>query len=455
MRAPQQSLYPSSGYAWYTVGLLLVVYTFSFIDRQIVSLMATQLIEEFNLSNQQFGLLSGLSFALFYTITGLFCARIADRSSRTRLIAVGLALWSIMTALSGFARSYLQLFLYRMGVGIGEATLAPGANSLLADSFPKQKLSTALSVYAMGIPTGSALAFIIGGQVIELADQMPIELFGETLKTWQKSFLIVGIPGLILTFFVLSLKEPSRKGIVGDEGAMPFRLVLGYFMENAKAYSSIMLGVSFIAFIGFGSLLWLFRFFNLYHGLSPTQFGDTFGLIALVSGPIGLLFGGIMADRWFKQGKKDAHIRALLIAPLGFIVPATLFPFMGNLDVVWVLVFFSNMFINLPSGIAFAAIQIISPNQCRGQMVAAYVLLTNIIGYAGGSYFVGAVADLVAANDGVVIAGYTLLASEGLRLGMVGLGLIGMPLSVFFLMRGRQAFAKAVEAADQRESAKA
>lgn len=449
MSEPSDQSYPSASYAWYTVILLLVVYTFSFIDRQIVSLMATQLIEEFNLSNQEFGLLSGLSFALFYTIAGLFCARIADRSSRIKLIAVGLALWSLMTALSGFARSFTHLFLCRMGVGIGEATLAPGANSLLADTFPRERLSTATSVYAMGIPVGAGLAFVIGGQIIAVADQIPIELFGQSLKTWQKSFLIVGLPGLLLTLLVLSLKEPSRKGLKNDADVMSVGAVFSYFKENARAYCAVMMGVSFIAFIGFGSLLWMFRFFNVYHGLSPAAFGESFGFVVIISGPIGLILGGMLADFLYKKGRKDAHILALLCSPLGAIIPASLFPYMEDLDTVWTVLFFSNMFVNLPTGIAYAAIQIISPNQCRGQMVAAYVLLTNIIGYAGGSYFVGAVADWVAANDGITLFNHTIAASEGLRLGIVGLGVIGMPLAVFFLLYGRKQYAEALVKMEQ------
>ena len=426
--------YPSAIYAWYTVLLLLVVYTFSFIDRQIVGLLAGELIREFQLTNTQFGLLGGLSFAIFYTTFGLICARIADTSSRTRLIAIGLALWSLMTALSGFARSYMMLFLCRMGVGVGEATLAPGANSLLADSFPKNKLATALSVYSMGIPVGSALAFIVGGLVIGFADQLPISVFGEELKAWQKSFLIVGLPGLLLTVFVLALKEPTRKDVKKAGEAMPVSEVWAQFMGNFRAYASIIIGVSFVAFIGFGSLLWLPRFFELYHGVSPRDFGATFGVIAMISGSLGLLLGGMLADRWLNRGIFDAHIRALLISPLGFIIPGVIFPFATDLTLVWSLVFLTNMFLNLPTGIAFAGLQIISPNECRGQMVAGYVLMTNIIGYTLGPFVVGQVADLMGGGDGV-------------RMGLLVLGVIGTPMAIFFLLWGRKPFRESVERA--------
>ncbi|MBV1900333.1 MAG: MFS transporter, partial [Kordiimonadaceae bacterium] len=185
--------YPKPLYAWYTTALLLLIYTFSFIDRQILSLLGPAIKADFGISDTQFGLLTGPAFALFYAIFGLFCARLADSKNRKYLIAAGLFLWSLMTAASGFARSFMSLFILRVGVGVGEATLSPAANSILADSFPKKKLGMVMSVYAMGIPIGSALAFYIGGTAIELAADLPdvtVPGFG-TVSDWQKTLLVV------------------------------------------------------------------------------------------------------------------------------------------------------------------------------------------------------------------------------------------------------------------------
>lgn len=437
-KPPSCDGYPPVRYAWYTVFLLLIIYTISFIDRQIVGLMGPVLIEEFALTKTEFGLLGGLSFALFYTVFGLFFARIADRASRTKLIATGLTLWSLMTALSGFAQSYIQLFMCRMGVGVGEATLAPAANSLLADTFPKGRLSTALSVYSMGIPIGSALAFIIGGQVIAFTADLPdfTNILGQPLKAWQKGFLIVGLPGLILTFFILKLKEPARKGLKSHKESMPLKDVIAYVKEYKTAYAGIILGVSFIAFIGFGSALWLPTFFTTYHNMSITKFANIYGSIAIVSGPAGLLLGGMFADRFFSKGRYDAHIIALLMAPIGLCLPVILLPFINNLTIVWILLFFSTLFIYLPSGVAYASLQLISPNRMRGQIVAFYVLMTNIVGYAGGPYFIGAIADLIGGED-------------GLRYGLSAVGLVGAPLSIIFLLRGRKAFARVLKSLEE------
>ncbi|MEX0297819.1 MAG: MFS transporter, partial [Kordiimonas sp.] len=223
--------YPKPAYAWYMVVLLLIIYTFSFIDRQILGLLGPAIKADFGISDTYFGLLTGPAFALFYATFGLYCARIADSKSRKWLIAVGLFLWSLMTALSALARNFTTLFLMRIGVGVGEATLGPAANSLLADSFPKKKLATALSIYAMGIPIGSALAFYIGGTVIELAAELPavvIPGFG-AVTDWQKSLLLVGIPGILLTVFVIALKEPSRKDSNASAEPIPVKEAWAFF----------------------------------------------------------------------------------------------------------------------------------------------------------------------------------------------------------------------------------
>ncbi len=426
--------YPRPAYAWYMVALLLVIYTFSFIDRQILGLLGSAIKADFGISDTEFGLLTGFAFAVFYTVFGLFCARIADTKSRRGLIAVGLLVWSIMTAASSLARSFGQLFLLRIGVGVGEATLAPAANSLLADSFPKERLATALSVYSMGIPVGSALAFIVGGQVIALAGSIPdIAVPGVGLLAgWQKVFLMVGLPGILLTFLVFTIKEPERKGVTGSAKAIPVREVWAHVWSQFRAYSSICLGVSFNAALGFGSVVFLAIFFDRFHGVGPAEVGTTFGTMSLFTGAGGLLLGGFIADKLYRKGRKDAHIIALLVAPLGYGIPSILMPFMENTTHVWILLGFANFFINLPSGVAFASLQIITPNQMRGQIIAMYVLCTSIIGYGAGPFLVGFFTDYVFADEMKLHYSLALLAATA------------TPLSIGFYLWGRKAYAKAL-----------
>ncbi|MFC4348747.1 spinster family MFS transporter [Kordiimonas lipolytica] len=441
--SPNQDGYPRPAYAWYMVALLLVIYTFSFIDRQILGLLGPAIKADFGISDTQFGLLTGFAFAVFYTVFGLFCARIADSKSRRGLIAVGLFLWSLMTAASSLASNFISLFLLRMGVGIGEATLAPAANSILADSFPKKRLATALSVYSMGIPVGSALAFIVGGAAIDLAERLPdVEIPGVGLMgSWQKAFLMVGLPGILLTFLMLTVKEPSRKGVSQSGASIPVKEVVKHVKDRFRAYAGICLGVSCVAALGFGTLSFLAFFFHRYHGLAPGEVGKIFGTISLLTGPAGLLLGGFLADYWLGQGKKDAHIRALLVAPIGYLVPSLILPFIADTTTAWWVLGISNLFINLPSGIAFASLQIITPNQMRGQIIAMYVLCTSIIGYGAGPLLIGAFTDHLFGDE--MMLNYSLATVAA----------ITTPACIALLLWGRKAYAKALEEEEARLNA--
>ncbi|GHF16456.1 MFS transporter [Kordiimonas sediminis] len=435
--------YPSKTYAWYTVFLLLVVYTFSFIDRQILGLLGPAIIEDFEISDTQFGILTGFAFAVFYTAFGLLCARIADSRPRKGLIAVGLALWSLMTAGSALAQSYLHLFLMRMGVGVGEATLAPGANSIIADSFPKERLATALSVYSMGIPVGSAIAFIIGGKVLEISESLPditLPMVG-ALSGWQKTFLIVGIPGLLLTVLILLLKEPTRKGLTGDKASLPVSEVVAFLKTRARAMSGLCMGVSLNACVGFGTATFLTIFFMRKHGMSPADVGITFGVMSLFTGSLGLLVGGWIADKLVFKGRKDAHILALMVAPLGYFIPSVLFPQMSDLTMAWIILGVANFFINLPSGVAYAGLQIITPNQMRGQVIALYVLTTSIVGYGGGPFLIGWIVDNVFGDPMRIDDAISLVV------------LITTPIGIASFLWCRKAFARAVAEEEARIAA--
>ena len=441
-----QGDYPKPAVAWYMVILLLFIYTFSFIDRQILGLLGVYIKEDFGISDTEFGLLTGFAFAVFYTVFGLFCARIADSRSRRGLIAIGLIVWSLMTAATSLARSYLSLFLFRIGVGVGEATLAPAANSMVADSFPKHKLATALSVYSMGIPVGSALAFIVGGSVIGLAESMPdVEIPGYgVMGNWQKAFLMVGLPGLLLALLLATIKEPVRKGITGAGGSLPVAEVAAHVKSRFRAYAGICFGVSLNAALGFGSFIFLALYFHRYHDLGAADVGVTFGSISIITGPVGLLLGGYLADRWFKKGRKDGHILALLVAPVGYFLPALFFPFAPDTTTAWIILAVFNLFINLPSGVAYASLQLITPNQMRGQIVAMYVLCTSIIGYGAGPYLLGVFTDQLFDGDPMK-----------LHLSLALLAAITVPLGIAIFQWGRKAYAAALVEEENRTEADA
>lgn len=218
-------------YSWYALGVLFLVYLLNFIDRQILSILANDIKADLGLDDAQLGFLYGTAFAIFYALFGIPLGRLADNWSRTRLLALGLGLWSCMTALSGFARSAASLTVARIGVGVGEATSAPVAYSLIADLFPRRLRGTALGIYSAGLFTGSGLSLLIGGSIVETWNRAyphdaPLGLAG-----WQAAFLIVGLPGLVMALWVLSLREPMR-GAMDAQPTQPHERPFADFLDQ-------------------------------------------------------------------------------------------------------------------------------------------------------------------------------------------------------------------------------
>lgn len=426
--------YPSPAYAWFTVFFLLVIYTVSFVDRQILSLLARPIMADFDIDKKQFGLLTGLAFVAFYATFGLFCARIADTKSRKGLIAVGLFLWSLMTTTSAFARSFFQLFLMRMGVGVGEAALAPAASSMIADSFPKERLGLALSVYTTGVPVGGGLAFIFGAYVIEWASHLPPipAMGGEMMADWQKVFLLVGLPGILLAFLMIFLKEPSRKGLQHKAGqAVPLREVWNQYKKYAKAYNAAILGLAGAGTLSFGIISFIAIFTEDVHGIAASDMGKTYGIILMISGVTGLILGGWISDKLMAQGKKDAPLIAMMLAPLGYFIPSLAFPLVDNVTMMWVFLGIHSCFINLSTGVGYAAINIITPNEMRGQFTALFVMIVALLGAGLGPFLSGWFSTDFFTSD------------DGIRYAFVALSLLTTPLTILILQLGRKQFIQA------------
>lgn len=216
----------ASGYSWYVLGVLVLVYILNFIDRQILSILAVDIKADLGLTDSDLGFLGGAAFAVFYALFGIPLGRLADNWNRVRLLSIGLAMWSTMTALSGFARDNIQLSLARMGVGVGEATASPTAYSLISDYFPKRQRATALAIYSSGLYLGGGVSLLIGAKIGQMWNAAypgggPLNLVG-----WQAAFLAVGVPGLVMAMWVASLKEPIRGAMDGTPSAAspaPFR----------------------------------------------------------------------------------------------------------------------------------------------------------------------------------------------------------------------------------------
>ena len=400
--------YPAPRYAWYVVGVLTLMYVFSFIDRQIFSLIVAPLRRDLGISDTQVSLLQGFSFALFYTFCGIPLGHLADRRSRRGLIACGLVAWSAFTSMCGLAKSFGQMLALRMGVGVGEAALSPAAYSIITDDFPKEKLATAISVYSMGIYIGSGLSFLLGGLVVRFASARELWMLPLVggVRPWQVIFLAVGLPGLIVTLLLLTVKEPLRRGV--DTGAKASASEsLAYIFKNKGTFLCHNAGFGLLSLVSYGSAAWVPEFFRrVYHWDIP-KIGLVYGSMVAVFGVLGIVGAGRVADAVRARGTLQANMLvgvciALLWVPVHFLL--FLAPSAG-----WAVVWLAPacVFAAAPFGIAPAAIQQMMPAAMRGQASAVYLFILNLIGLGLGPTAVAFLTQHVFGRDDAV--NYSLL----------------------------------------------
>ena len=420
----------NSPYAWYVVGVLIVAYTVSYVDRTILTLLVGPIRESLQISDTQLSLLHGLAFAIFYTSLGIPIARLADRRNRTKIIMAGIVVWSLMTALCGFARNFWQLFLARVGVGVGEAALTPAAYSIMSDYFSGSTLTRALSLYTSAIYIGAGLALMIGGAVIAMVPPLDLPVVGR-LEPWQVVFLFVGLPGLLAAVLMKTVREPVRTGLtaggVAGEG-LPVRVVLGYLRDRIHAYGWLMGGFTAAALVWNGAMAWIPTFFIRTFEWTASDVGLRFGLMLLFFGTVGIIFGGYLSGVLRNRGIEDANlwvgiISALLVLPTGVVAPL-----IGN-ELLCLAAFCSFVFAgSMPYGAAAGALQEITPNEMRAQVTAIYFLFLNLAGIGLGPTVVALLTDEVFQND--LAVGNSLLV----------LAAVGAPLSALLLWIGRKPY---------------
>ncbi|UYH55780.1 MFS transporter [Qipengyuania sp. SS22] len=392
-----------------TLWILLVVYIFNFIDRQIVNILAEPIRIELGLSDTQIGLMTGLAFALFYTVLGLPIARFSDRSTTNRpwLIGGALAIWSAMTALCGLAQNFVQLLLARIGVGVGEAGCTPPAHSLIADMVEPAKRSSALAFYALGIPIGTLLGMLIGGL---LADSVG----------WRNAFLIVGLPGLALAMIVIMfLKDPRRTGMM-QGGAqqsteqMPMKTALKA-MFSSRAFVLLVAAGSAAAFLAYGKVTWITIFFQRTHGLTPGETGLWFGLVNGGAGIAGTVLGGYIADRWGSKNRR--HVLTAPAVGMVITIPFALFAFMSdNWLVALFLLIVPTVCNSLYYGPTYSSVQGLVPLRARAIAAAVLLFFQNLIGLGLGPLFFGMMSDLLQPAYGEESVRYVLYGATFLGL---------------------------------------
>lgn len=401
--------YPSTGYAWYVVALLMVVYVFSFMDRQILALLTTPIKKQLDISDTQMSYLGGASFAIFYTFFGMPLGRLADRVSRRGLIAAGLFFWSLMTAACGLTQRYWQLLLCRMGVGVGEASLSPAAYSLISDSFPPHQLGRAISIYSMGIYIGSGMAYMLGGVVVRWIGGQPtitVPIAGE-VYSWQVVFFMLGIPGMLMTLMLLTIKEPHRRGVKrvktagGDKvAAIPLGQVARYMRGNWWTFFCHNMGFALLSLSSYGSTFWIATFFErTYEGWTRADAGIIYGGIVVVFGTTGIVSGGFLADRLTAKGVVSSKMWVGAAACFIWYATGIVYPLAPNATIAFIFLAPTVFLAAMPTGIAAAAIQEMMPNAMRGQASALYLFVVNLIGLGIGPSAVAWVTDYVFADE--------------------------------------------------------
>lgn len=406
----------------------------------IMGLLVGPIRESFQISDTQYSLLAGLAFSLFYAIMGLPLARIADRGSRRNLIVAGIAVWSFMTAACGLAKGYWSLFVARVGVGIGEATLGPAAYSMIADYFPKSILGRALSVYMIGVTLGSGFAYMLGGAVVGYVEDMGtimVPVVGE-IEGWQLTFFVVGIPGLLVSLLMLTtVREPARTGIVTPE-AVPVSEVADYLWQRRQAYGGHILGISIFIMVVYALNLWGPTYFIRTFGYTRPEAGWVFGLVMIGAGTVGLLLAGTLSDRLVSKGIHDAYVKIILFSMVAMIPSAAALAFLESDLLAIVFMSLAVFFSAFQGGVAGGTLQLMTPNRMRGQVMAVYGLSSNLIGLGLGPTVIAMTTDYVFGYDEAIGKSIALCA------------VILCPIGALILWRSLPAIGK--QLAEQREA---
>lgn len=380
-------------YAWYAVGLLTLVYVLNFLDRSLIYILFTPIKKEMAFSDLQLALLGTTSFVIFYTALGIPFGRLADRAVRKNMIAYGLAVWSLFSGLTGFAKGFWTLFFCRVMVGVGEATLGPAALSLLSDYFPPRRRATVQAIYSSGIAVGAGLAFFLGGWI------------GQNFG-WRWAFYLLGFPGLFFAVLVFLLKERPR-------GQTETSTVRYTGKDWRILFQSVPLRYHYLGYALFGLAannlsIWGATFFVRVHKLDIATIGFFGGLLSLVAGVPGTILGGYAADRFRGFGRGGRMLFSSIAAMIAI-------PF-------WLLLIFSN---NIPMlllanlvllglslmwlGPAAADVHDIAGPHLRGLGIGIYFFSVNIAAYAVGSNLIGKLNDWLGASSSPLLMRYSLL----------------------------------------------
>ena len=417
--------YPNTAYAWYVVVLLMFFYVLSFMDRQIIAVLIEPIKADLELSDVQISLLGGLSFTIFYSTAGVFVGRLADSLNRPLLIAVGVFVWSLTTALCGVASKFWQLLILRMGVGLGESALLPSTLSLLTDYFPAHRRATPTSVFLLGAPFGIGLSFAAGGYLLGVAQDIntadgwaDVILVGGT-AAWQLVLLFLGVLGMLMTLALWSVREPRNMKLPasGQKKQITSRAasldeVKDYARKNWVAISALYIGMALISLAAYAQGFWDITFLSRTYDLDPTEITFAYGMVQLFGGFSGMLVGGILADKLTNRGVAGASMvmvvaGAAITTPFSFIYPLADSP--STALTFMVLAIFGS---SMTFACAASALQRVFPASMIGLGAGIYYFISNAVGIGVGPTAVAAITDYLFQDPEMIR--YSLAAVSGI-----------------------------------------
>ena len=402
MAAEADKAYPSTVVAWSTVLLLTSAYVLSFVDRYILNLLIEPIKADLGFTDSEIGLLTGVAFGFLYATAGLPIGWLADRKRRTWIVAAGVFIWSAATALTGLAKSFWTMFVARMHVALGEATLSPCTMSMISDSFPPASRGKPIAFYTMALSLGAGIANLLAAAILQLAERyadVELPVVG-ALQPWQWVFVVLGLPGVLLAIVFVFMTEPTRieqARADADEGS-GFSDMLQFVSRSRLAYFSVV-GMAAAMVITAYSQGWMAAAFERTWGWDAKRYAAVNGIILLAIGPASVLLAGFLSDRLYAAGRRDGPYLIMLIGTIIMVPTAALAMVMPTPELAFVMIAFSTVGIALVSAVGPTALVNVTPGAVRGQTIALYYMFISLTGLFIGQYVVGVMSDHVFGNE--------------------------------------------------------
>ncbi len=407
--------YPSSKYAWYMVIVLTVAYILSFVDRYILGLLIEPIKADLGLTDTQIGWLLGFAFSIFYATMGIPLGILADRKRRTFIVAAGIAVWSLATAASGLAKNFWHMFIARMTVGAGEATLSPCTMSMISDSFPREKRGRPIAFYTAALSLGAGIASLVSAGVLTWAKSVPeisLPLIG-AVAPWQFTFIVVGLPGVLVALLVLTMREPTRQPSPESDVEPKFTHMLRHVYDRLGVYLSFVSFVCVMTIIAY-SQGWLAPTFERTWGWPAEKYATINAIVLLAVGPLTVNIAGWMNDKLYAQGRKDAPLLIMIIGVLIMVPTGAIAPLMPSPYVAMGIYAINTIGIAMTSATGVTGLMNITPGAIRGQTVAVYYMMISLSGLLLGPSTVGWLSDNVYGNEHLNYAVATVPALFGI-----------------------------------------